>query len=378
MKILFYQWHSFMNKGIEKALIKLNINYDILFYQQDNWEEDEKFEELLTKQIKNSNKVYDIVFSVNFAPIISKVCEEIGIKYVSWIYDSPIHIRNLESLKNSCNYIYVFDRGMVEKFVKMGINAIHMPLAVDTEIFMASVSAKKNCLRQDVSFVGSLYQTDYGRAVYCLNDYDKGYLEGIIAAQSKVNMAYIIPDLINQSYIDKINGIYEQKKFDLEMEKRELEYLLATEVTGRERYSTLQLLANHFDVKLYTGSDTSMLKDIHSSGYIDYYDDMPAVFANSRINLNISLCAICTGIPLRAVDIMGCGGFLMTRPSVEIYEYLAVGHECETYENLEDLYYKTQFYLKNDELRRKIAIAGLQKIQRAFKFEDRIKAMLKI
>lgn len=68
----------------------------------------------------------------------------------------------------------------------------------------------------------------------------------------------------------------------------------------------------------------------------------------------------------------------MTRPSVEIYEYLAVGHECETYENLEDLYYKTQFYLKNDELRRKIAIAGLQKIQRAFTFEDRIKAMLKI
>ena len=105
MKILFYQWHSFMNKGIENALIKLNINYDKLFYQQDNWEEDKKFEELLTKQIKNSNKVYDIVFSVNFAPIISKVCEEIGIKYVSWIYDSPIHIRNLESLKNSISLL---------------------------------------------------------------------------------------------------------------------------------------------------------------------------------------------------------------------------------------------------------------------------------
>ena len=36
------------------------------------------------------------------------------------------------------------------------------------------------------------------------------------------------------------------------------------------------------------------------------------MFANSKVNLNITLRNIKTGIPLRALDIMGAGGFLLT------------------------------------------------------------------
>ena len=39
---------------------------------------------------------------------------------------------------------------------------------------------------------------------------------------------------------------------------------------------------------------------------------MPLVFQNSKINLNITLRSIKNGIPLRAIDIMGAGGFLLT------------------------------------------------------------------
>lgn len=31
MKILFYQWHSFMNEGVERAWKQLGIEYDTLF-----------------------------------------------------------------------------------------------------------------------------------------------------------------------------------------------------------------------------------------------------------------------------------------------------------------------------------------------------------
>ena len=73
-KILFYQWYSFMNPGIEKAFKQLEIQYDILYYQQTDWEEDAIFEEKIEKQIQDN--VYDAVFSVNFAPVISKVRSE--------------------------------------------------------------------------------------------------------------------------------------------------------------------------------------------------------------------------------------------------------------------------------------------------------------
>lgn len=31
MKLLFFQWHSFMNKGIERGLKELEIPYDTFF-----------------------------------------------------------------------------------------------------------------------------------------------------------------------------------------------------------------------------------------------------------------------------------------------------------------------------------------------------------
>ena len=31
----------------------------------------------------------DFVFSFNFLPVVSKVCNKEGVKYVSWIYDNP-------------------------------------------------------------------------------------------------------------------------------------------------------------------------------------------------------------------------------------------------------------------------------------------------
>ena len=51
MKILFFQWHSFMNQGIEGALKRLTIDYDIFFYQFADWETDDRFLELDRKSV---------------------------------------------------------------------------------------------------------------------------------------------------------------------------------------------------------------------------------------------------------------------------------------------------------------------------------------
>ena len=60
MKILFYQWHSFMNEGVERAWKQLGIEYDTLFYQQSDWEVDDGIVDLLEKKLKQ--KKYDMCF----------------------------------------------------------------------------------------------------------------------------------------------------------------------------------------------------------------------------------------------------------------------------------------------------------------------------
>ena len=69
MKLLFWQWHSFMGKGVERALRKLEVEYDTFFYQMKDWEEDEIFAEHLESRLATGQ--YNIVFSINFNPIIS-------------------------------------------------------------------------------------------------------------------------------------------------------------------------------------------------------------------------------------------------------------------------------------------------------------------
>ena len=157
MRILFYQWHSFMNEGVERVFNQLGVKYDTFFFQQTDWETDTGIVSLLEKKLKE--KEYDIVFSVNYAPLVSMVCQREQILYVSWVYDAPIHIRDSESMKNSCNRIFFFDRIQAEGYASCGIAAYHMPLAADVETFQ-QYKAKEQ-YRTDISLVGKLYQTEY-------------------------------------------------------------------------------------------------------------------------------------------------------------------------------------------------------------------------
>lgn len=374
-KILFFQWHSFMNEGIERALNKLEYAYDTFFYQFADWEKDDKFCELFRKKLKS--QTYRCVFSINYAPLISNICEELGVLYISWVYDSPIHIRNMTSMTNSCNQIYFFDRGQALLFEQQGVCAGHLPLAVDTKLWQKKIDGYRLWQKTDVSMVGQLYQTQYQYFTAPLDQYEKGYLEGIINAQMKIYGGYLIPELVTEKLLSSMNAVYKKVSSDgFQIQRRELEYLLAQEVTGRERYLALALLSKRFEVELYSADRDERLKDVVFRGYVDYGSKMPQVFAKTKVNLNISLKTIRTGIPLRVLDIMGCGGFVISNYQEEIAEYFQIGQECEVYENLEDLVVKTEFYLHNEELRNQIAMAGFEKVKRDFSFEDRIRKIL--
>ena len=375
MKLLFFQWHSFMNKGIERGLKELDIPYDTFFYQFNDWEKDDDFLEQFRAYLKAGN--YTDVLSVNFSPLISILCEELGILYTAWVYDSPIHIRNTDSLKNSCNRIFFFDRGQAEGYCKNGVNAIHLPLAVDMDVFRINASKReKESYRTDVSLVGKLYQTEYTYFTAPLQEYTKGYLEGIVNAQGKIYGGYLIPELITDELLARMNKEYARVATDgFKMGRRELEFMLACETTGRERYMTLALLSGHYQVDLYSTDEDKRLKNVRYRGYADYYTQMPLIFSQSRINLNISLKTILTGIPLRVIDVLWCGGFVLSNYQEELMEYFNAGEELVVYENIEDLFYKAKYYLEHEDERKQVALAGFERVKRDFTFRERLQTM---
>ncbi len=113
-------------------------------------------------------------------------------------------------------------------------------------------------------------------------------------------------------------------------------------------------------------------------GPVKTLTEMPKVFHASRINLNITMRPIETGLSLRIWDILGCGGFLLTNYQAEIPDYFEIGRDLETYESMEELEQKVQYYLAHDEERLEIAINGYEKTARLHTYEIRIAEMIRV
>lgn len=394
-KILFYQWNAFMQDGIEAAMKRNGLEYDTFFYINDNWDYNENFKTLLCDKIENGK--YATVFSINYCPIISDVCEEKGIHYISWVYDAPLHVKRIDTIKNKCNDIYFFDRIQYNTYKKTGVNGVHhLTLASDSYFFSEQwirkvIEERKAGKRLggitethddewyscDVALVGRLYQSAaYADICGPLDEYYKGYLEGIVRAQQKIYGGDIIEDMLSEELVEKLNYYYKRaSKGTAAATKRQLRCALGTEVTSRDRYTILALLQNRCKVNLYSNERDNRLTNVNFKGYIDYDIQMPSAFRNSKINLNISLRLIRSGIPLRVLDVLACGGFLITNYQQEIAENFEDGRDLVIYEDYLDLVEKVKYYLVHEEERKAIAWNGYNKVKECFNYDDRVRIM---
>lgn len=375
VKILFWQWDAFMQKGMENALKDLGIDFDRYYYPLSDWESDDIF--VINIQQKLSKGKYNMVLSVNYCPMISNVCQALGIQYISWVYDAPVHIRDIRSFHNSCNKIYFFDRGQALTYQREGYpNIYHLPLAADTNVWQFVEDEKYNC---DLAFVGRLYRSDYEYLIRPLSQYYRGMLEGFVSAQGQVYGAYFLDEMITESFMDEVNPFYlKASGGEKSVESKEMEFACVCELARRERIMALSLLAKRCNVHLYSGDANPQIEGIIPCGFVSYYSEMPSAFRGAKINLNISLRAIRTGIPLRVLDVMSCGGFLITNYQEELLDYFEPGVDLVIYEDIKDLVLKVSYYLKHEEERKRIAQSGYKKVKKYFGFESRIKDLLQM
>lgn len=155
-------------------------------------------------------------------------------------------------------------------------------------------------------------------------------------------------------------------------------YFLCRKITSNERLSLLRIASKQFQLKLYTHHAVQELSDAEYIGPVDYYDTMPFIFQNSCINLNITLKSIQTGIPLRCMDIMGSGSFLLTNFQSDFLDYFIPGEDFVYYESAEDFTKKISYYLSHEKERLQIIDNCLGKMRDAHTFEHRIHTMLDI
>lgn len=384
MNILIFEKKNFGIEDICETLTHFNHKYKVISSELIHQRVSNEFNDLFEKEMHTK---YDCVFTFNYFPVISDNCKRFNIPYISLVYDSPLTALYSYTVINPCNYIFIFDNTQYLDLKKEGINTVYYtPLAVNTRRLkrqLASVNNQNKKYSTDISFVGSMYNEKHNLfdKFKNISQYAKGYLDGIMHSQLNVYGYYFIEELLNEPILKELRKAapYNSNKYGVEKDTYVYAYyFIARKLAEMERFDLLSALSEKFNVNLYTPNPTDNMPRIHNKGPIDYYDTMPFVFANSKINLNISLRSIRSGIPLRCMDIMGCGGFLLSNYQEDFYKHFTPGQDMVLYESKDDLINKCSYYLTHEKERKQIAANGLGKIEEKHTYDVRINEMFNI
>lgn len=379
--ILFVEWacfgtpfliHSFEKRGY--IVDKISIPREKIDTRRDV-----KYTEILVHKIMS--KSYACVFTINYFPIVAIACKACRIPYMSWTYDSPFVQLYSKTIEYETNFIFVFDSHTVRKLRGLGYdNVFYLPMAAPDDYYINMQKKKydSSIYKNDVSFVGSMYSEDFHNPFRKMNEvtgYYKGVIEGIVEAQRKVYGYSFLQEILvdNPDLVKKIYEFCPVAKTEDSLESIEwiyANYYLARSVTAKDRELLLKQLSKLYKVRVYTPE--KKIDNIDCRGKVDYYTEAPYVYSNSKINLNITLRSIQTGIPLRAFDIMGNGGCLLTNYQEDFLEYFEPDKDLIMYGSQDEALEKIEFYLKNDTIREKIAHSGFQKVMNGHTYSDRV------
>ena len=190
MNILFYRYNSICEPDIIAIMQRLGHTVTEITEEMRNKELDARGQmNLVSAELKKQES--QIVFSINFFPVVSEVCNIFHIPYVCWIVDSPVMELYSHSIRNSWNRIFLFDYALYEEFRGENPKGIfYLPLGADyvrlDSLIETITEQDRKKYSADVSFIGSLYTEKCPYNHLKEESWLKGYLDGVIESQTKV------------------------------------------------------------------------------------------------------------------------------------------------------------------------------------------------
>ena len=386
MRILYFDWDEFNGEDCRDAMGRLGYQVDCINVRSSSGNlkpiEESDFREALHKQ-DYGKSYYDLVYSFDYFPEVSDICQKYGIPYVAWVFDCPHYPLYSDTINNEVNHVHIFDRVLCDEFKAKGAKTVHhTPLAVNAERLgklCAEMDQGKREggdegeYRHDVTFLGNLYDNEF-------NFYDQApipeslreYLNDEFEAQQQIYGRDIIGDkrVIDDDIMEQLRSILNFEntgKFHIDYD-RVIRDILRKKITVIERRRMLEELGSRFNTVMYTTPDANPVPGVTNMGIADYYAQMPQIFRYSKININMTMRCIPSGVPLRVMDVLGAGGFLITTWQPEIEEYFEDGKELVMARTPEEMIEKVSYYLEHEEERKAIASQGQKKVFEEFAY----------
>lgn len=386
MKILFVASEKLQIVGAIRALHAMG--HELAFYPQPMEKIGEKEEyEKCFGDFLSKNQI-DFVLTHVFEGAIARQTEKYEVKYAIYGMDSPMYSTWQKDvfLAEHC-YLFYFDAKEYQMVKALGCkNAYYLPLAAD---FLQASSLvvtdeeidKYKC---DVSFVGSLYSKnlydDY------VQDLPARFQELFAAIMERCAFIWDgcnrIEPFMTQEIIEVIKRICpttvkELKHYNMPEAYYMKQWFFSKKMTNIERTLLLNLLAEQYDLHLYTREKEIVPPNVKRFPEV-YHEEAYKIFYSSKINLNMTLRSIESGIPLRVFDIMSVGGFVLSNWQEEMTELFEEDKEIVLFKTPEEMIEKIDYYLAHENERVRIGINGYQKIKSCYTYEHQLNKLISI
>lgn len=280
-----------------------------------------------------------------------------------WYLDNPQFFVSQPFKPNE--YVFCFDETYLEWLKPLCPNPPgFLPLAAD-QSNPGSFEPKYAC---DVSFVGGVIDQTHRRSQLQpqMVDYIQKLVEEKLKQRSKTMEELAVQYPIAEGKQITINP--------------SVAHYLYWEANNLYRLRTLEAL-QEFDLHIYGNEDWEvLLKDSalapYFKGKADPNSDLPAIFASSKINLNIHSIQCQGSLNQRDFNAPLCGGFLLSDWVPAAGRYFEPGKEAVYFSDWTNMRRKVDYFLSHDEERHTILASGKQKVERCHTYQNRVELLL--
>ena len=334
------------------------------------------------------NKI-DFLISVYFIMNAAMAAFKTNIRYISIIWDAPyVGIYNPLGRLNNV-WISSFDKLERERYLEKGIkHVLYQPLSVNQDLTEEWNRDIQDALQgnyiHDISFVGRLYDKNtYDECIEMIPDVMRYYFNSIFEEAAckwdGINRVYGTTTNEIWKYIEVISPEFKLvNRMDIEDARCFEMTCIVKKIANIERVAVLNMLAEEYSVALYTDSESAktVLRNVELQPPVIMGKAAGMVYAGSKINLNISLKGMEGGTPLRIMDIMAAGGFVLSSYCSETAELFEEDKEIVMFKTPEELVEKVNYYLGHDRERKQIAEAGHKKVITCYTYEKKLKQLM--
>ena len=385
MRVLFVGNETQQVTHIAYALDRLG--HEVAVYPQPIEKVLEKNEYMQNFALFLQKSALDFVISNIFNPYLAGVTHGLNLKYVVYGMDSPMFsiYKHEKESKYGNTYLFLLDRKECDRLRAQGYtNVYYMHLGSD-DYTAENISISDEEIRKyqcDISFVGSLYSDNiYDKNISRIPSSLRNDCAEIIEncalqwdGQDRIS-PHLTPELLKE--MKKVFSDWNKESTGMDDAAHLKYWFFDRKCTHIERTLLLELLAEQFDLRLYTWEHQIVPESIRRFPTVEFEESLK-IYYSSRINLNITLRSIESGIPLRIFDIMSVGGFVLSNWQPEIQELFEEGKEVVTFKTPEEMLEKADYYLNHEEERLKIAVNGYRKVKECYTFEHQLQKIIRI